>query len=367
MDLMMLNGTMASDAFGNALSVPIERLARHPALPANPRYGLFTGLIDTSPYRKPVKLTIEDEALLLTIESNNKSSGNASGSSLPSKAGVVPGITKRNTGFHETWMRRMSYDEYFGRSSTPSRPSPASSHAKGLTPLRRLPKRPSAAPLKPKASIQRSFMLAGKIPAHPDKRKRHLKVVKTTPLFPDFASLGTEFISMQFDRNMSLTHPERKKDKELYKKAARNMATISLAGEDNNKFLASYTPSDESLRHISDDGTKDESDDSTLVYDWVSEYGIVDPTKYGLTGLRSSADKKRLARTIYALRLFKHSDGRKQIGTLAKVSVSWKLNQRRKPLPQLGKPHLKIEKVPFTKEDKEERQERTLALLTGKQ
>lgn len=368
MDLMMLNGTMAPDAFGKAQSVPIERLARPRALPIDPRYGCFAGLIDTSPYRKPVKLTIEDEALLLTIESESKTGMSATGSTLPSKTGdSTPGVppTRRRLVAPAPWMRRMSYDEYFGRSSPHPRSAPVSALQKGLTPLGRTPTRMKKAPLKPKATIQRSFMLAGKIPPHPDKRKRHLKAVKTIPLFPDFSTLGTEFISMQFDRNMNLTHPARNKDKEVYNKAAMNMATISLAGEDNKKFLASYTPSDAALGQINEGVNEDENDESTLVYEWVSEYGIVDPSKYGLTGLRKDQDK-RFARQIYALRKFTHPDGKRQVATLSKVAVSWRLNQRRKPLPQLGKPHLKIEKVAYTKEDKDERQARTLALFGKK-
>lgn len=360
---------MAPDAFGKALSVPIERLARHRALPADPRYGCFTGLIDTSVYRKPVRLTIDDEALLLTIESESKTTLPTSGSSLPSKPddgtpGSIPS-TRRRLVAPAPWMRRMSYDEYFGRSSAPARSGPAPALSKGLTPLGRTPTRRVATPLKPKATIQRSFMLGGKIPAHPDKRKRHLRAVKTIPLFPDFTTLGTEFICMQFDRNMNLTHPERSKDKKLYNKAAMNMATISVAGEENKKFLASYTPSDATLRQLTEDTNSSNGDESPLVYDWISEYGIVDPSKYGLTGLRTD-DNKRRARTIYALRKFTHPDGKRQVATLGKVEMSWRLNQRRRPMPQLGKPHLKIEKLPVTKEHKEERQERTLALFSKK-
>jgi len=354
MDLMMLNGSMEPDDFAKPLSIPIERLARHESLPADPRFGLCGNLLNHSVYQKPVKMTIEDEALLLNIEAESKTALPSIGSISRSAKGGVSGLPppRRRAIAPAPWMRRMSYDEYFGRSQTQPR-STALLQSNGLTQLKQskgAPKRrATASPMKPKSTLGRTFTLAGKKPVHPDRRKKHLKPISVTPLFPDFSTLGEEFISMQFDRNMHLTHHERRSNPDMYKKAAMNMATISLAGEDDKKFLASYTPSDDAYQQLT--GEKENDDEKPKVYEWVSEYGIVDTGKYGLTGI----NKKGASKHIYAVRKFQSDDGKKSVATLSKVAVSWKLRQRVSSLPKLGKPHLKIEVLPFTKNHKDEK------------
>lgn len=358
MDLMMLNGTMSPDAFANAQSIPIERLARPPALPSDPRYGLCGNLLDPSIYQKPMKLTIDDEALLLNIEVESKTPISIGGSSSRTEKGVDGLPTRRRAVAPAPWMRRMSYDEYFGRQNTqPQQSSVAGPSVNGLVALQGSKPRRTTMPAKPRQTLDRTFLLARKVPVHP--KKRTLKPVKITPLFPDFSTLGEEFISIQFDSNMSTTHREREKDPEMHKKATMHMATISLAGESDKKFLASYTPSNDALEQLTDEN--EDTADKTLVYDWVAEYGIRDPSKFSLTGARKSA-----SRAIYALRKHESADGKKRVATLSRVSVSWKLQPRHNNLPRLGKPNMKVHMVPRTQADEDDKLDRLVALFSRK-
>lgn len=358
MDNMMFTGRLQPDSFAKPISISLERLSLPAILPADPCYGLSANLLDTSQYRSSTKLTLDDEALLLSIESERPTSylTDPSRRSAQKIAGGMP-PARRTPQAPAPWMRRMGYDEYFGRSSSNIRPLSRNINANGPTALSSLkPQMPkSSSMLKPRKTLERSFVLSNKIPKHPTKRLAHLKPVKVTPLFPNFQEFDHEFISIEFDRAAKLTHDNRKSDAILFKKSKKAITTISLAGESDKKYLACYTPSDETLNQLENESGYDDEvgeQNKTLIYEWVHEYGIREASKYGLTGLRKGGISKR-PRTVYAMHSFTSEDGNKRIGFMTRVGVSWKLSQRLGILPKLGKPHLKIESINISKEDED--------------
>lgn len=368
MDNMMLMGRLHPDSFASPISISLERMALPPIVPADPCYGLSANLLDTSQYRTPAKLTLDDEALLLNIESQRPSAylTDPARRSAHKLSGGLP-APRRSLQAPAPWMRRMGYDEYFGRSSSSVRPMSRKVNANGPTALSAL--RPqlikSINNRKAARTIERSFILADKLPRHPGKRSSKLKPVKITPLFLDMQEFGKEYISIEFDRSAKVTHDNRSSDPDLFEKSKRAMATISLAGEDDKKFLACYTPSDETLGEMNNDSDSDMGDEKRkeLVYDWVHEYGIREANKYSLTGMRRGVQKP--PRSVYALREFSGTDGNKRIATLSRVGVSWKLTQRLGTLPQLGKPHLKIDSVQLSQSDEARDLEKGLSSINN--
>ncbi len=363
MDCKMLLGHLSPASFADPIFTALERGARPVAAPGDPNHGLRANLVEPSIYGESPPLSVEDDALLLAIEAERPGASPATQAKLRSaqKGAALP-PPRRAVQAPAPWMRRMSYEEYLGKSTNISRPTNVNINMNGPTALgvmTKSPARKAPSPVPEPASIERSFQLAHKMPKHPDKRKAHMKPTSIVPVFPDFTSIGAEFIAIEFERGAVITHEERMKDPELLDKSTRSMATISLA-EDDKKFLACFTPSDSTLeaqgdnaRNAVDDDEKDDEGEASLMYDWVHEYSIREGGKGQSTPSRHKGVVKP-TRGCFALAEHEGPGGKK-IATLGRIGTNWKLSRRLGTLPRLGKPHLRLNSVSLSKEAEDQK------------
>lgn len=329
MDPKMLLGDLSMSAYSAPHLTPMELDARPLTAPADPLFGLRVDLVDSALYDKP-PLSVADQALLIEIEQDR-----------PTGASVGPSKKQAPAQAPASWMRRMSYDEYTGKSSNSSRPLVNMKVTKdGKTILAKPQAKKVNVASAAAKSIERSFQLANKMPKHPDKRKQHLRPVSVVPVFPDFLSLGTDLIAAEFEKNANITHDSRVKDPELLEKSKEAMATISLA-EDNKKFLACFTPTDEAMESIAEDESEGAgAGEKKLLYDWVQEYAI-----------REGARKKDPSvpqRGCFALSVHAGPGGQR-VATLGRIGTNWKLSRRQGNLPRLGKSRMRLTSTTLSK------------------
>lgn len=376
MDPKMLLGRLSTVSYAEPFLSEMEHDFRPTAVPADPSYGLRANLTTGLPRRSaPHRLSIDDDALLQSVTSARGSSDKHTpdGTGLLRRT-VTPGLPSSARPVQSSivsaapWMRRMGYDEYLTQKTV----RPTSSSAKrGKTPVKSEAELLSDPKFKERRrnQILSTFGGARKKPVYPDMRKGHLTPVRVTPIFPDFASLLSNFIAVEFDHDETLTLESRAKNEDAAaKESIQTMATISVAEPVNvdrdreeppKKFIACYTPTDHTLeqrkRKRSEDGDEAEGSDDNHskrptkfhlledeVYEWFGEYSIREG-KY---------DGGVMSRSCFAANEAVSEDGDKKVVFLTRIGTTWKLARRPvlEHVLRLGKEGLEIKRN-FTSND----------------
>lgn len=376
----MLLGTLSAASYAKPFISELERDFRPVIIPADPSHALRANLVTPSvprPAKSPRhKLNNNDDALLHSVtnsRSGSKSttadgslhrSGNASSLS---GLGVIKPKTQANKVSNAPWMRRMSYDEY-ARSGTSRVPVSAKKNTKTIIQQEKEMLNDPKLKEHRRKQVLSTFPKSRKAPVHPDLRKGHLKPVHIAPVFPDFASLGNDFIAIDFDIDEALTVENRgKEDPAGAEESVRSMATVSLAentarrDEKPKKFIACYTPTDHTLdkrkRKREAEGDDDEEmevkvEDTKMPqqkkkkihfvenesYTWIGEYSIRE-SKFGAENGRMPV----MARSCFAVIEHPAKNGKKPVACFTRINTNWKLSRR--PLHEglrLGKEGLQI-------------------------
>lgn len=341
MDPKMLLGDMSMAAYNAPHLTSLELDARPLTAPGDPLFGLRVDLVGARAPADLPSMSVSDQALLIEIEQDR-----------PAGAGAGPQKRETPAQAPASWMRRMSYDEYTAKSSTAARPL-VNVNTKGKQPLtslssKRTEKKQKLKPAGATAarSVERSFFLANKMPKHPDKRKQNLRPISVVPVFPDFLSAGAELIAAEFEKNASVTHEAREGDEDMLKRSKQALATISLADGDS-KFLACFTPTDETLETIAEDEkVVAPTGEKELMYEWVEEYSIREAAR--------KKDSPTEQRGCFALSVHEGSNG-KRVAILGRVGTNWKLSRRDADLPRLGKSHMRLTSTSLSKEDEDDK------------
>lgn len=351
MDPKMLLGTLSTASYAKAHISTLERNARAVAVPADPSFALRANLVEGSLYSQQANLTVDDDALLLSVVAGRPGHFATPGDGLRRSSQKAVTTNPASASTTAPWMRRMSYDEYSG--STMAK-------RQTLTPLkqdvamRRAQQRQNDPKIKERKqrALMQSFDAARRRPIqHPDLRKSHLKPVSIAPIFPDFANLGEDFIALEFEKDTLLTHSDRvQNDPELAEDAIRTTATISVAeGTSGKKHIACYTPTERTLQKRKrvkedEDGPSPSEKEKKMVrfvkdeeYDWVQEYAIREG-QFGTDGTDGPS------RSCYAVTEYVSEDSQTRIACFSRIATSWKLSRRPGTMPRLGKPSLKMER-----------------------
>lgn len=377
----MLLGRLSTASYAQPFVSEIERDFRPLAVPADPSHGLRANLATGLP-RRPAshRLSIDDDALLQSVTSaRNSSDKHGPDSSGLLRRSAAPGLSSSTRPIQSSivssapWMRRMGYDEYLTQKTV--RPSSSSAN-RAKTPVKSEVELLSDPKFKERRRNQMlaTFGGARKKPTHPDMRKGDLTPVQITPVFPDFASLLKNYISVEFDLDETLTLESRvKEDPAAAKDSVQSMATISVAepvnvdrdrDEPPKKFIACYTPTDHTLEQRkrkrnesdSDEAESSERDDAKKmkktnylkneVYEWFGEYSIREG-KY---------DGGVMSRSCFAANEAVSKDGNKRVAFLTRIGTSWKLARRPvlENTQRLGKEGLEITRI-FVADDADEK------------
>lgn len=381
MDPKMLLGLLSTTPYAEPFVSEVEREFRPIATPADPSHALRANLSSPAVPRPssapPHKLTIDDVALLQSVVNarlagSKMNPGDVPRASASGVSNIVPSAplqTQASNVSNAAWMRRMSYDEYITRSGH---------------------KRSSISAVKPEVLIKKSekdashvlamrekrrkqllatFTLIRKPPTHPDVRMGHLKPISIAPVFLDFASVGKEFVVLDFDKDEQLTLEERvKEEPDWADESVRSMASVSLGDgttprpkEAVKKYIACYTPTDDTLamrKRKGEDAREDTTgeDEDTKVsskvrkrrkihfveneaYEWIGEYVIREGRYIEDSGLQESG-----GRSCFAVSQHVSNDGKQRVASFARIGTSWKLS--RKPVDEstgrLGKEGLRL-------------------------
>lgn len=416
MDMKMLLGQLSSEPFCEPFVSDLEKEFRPVALPSDPSHAIRANLsvpaVARSNNLPAHKLTIDDDALLQSVvnarmagsklSSNTNSdinsssrsgasagnallSGTALGSSSALNMGVggTAGMTlggmnhanamqmQASSVSNAPWMRRMSYDEYAASGTanqkrftdaTILKPKPFINKAE------RNPAHVSALRERRQRQLLASFTLVKQPPVHPDIRMGHLKPTSVIPIFPDFSTLGSQFVLADFDEDEHLTLQSRIRDGSKAEEAVQSMASVLVTDssisnredQSNKKHIACYTPTDSTLEKRArkrDDALHQLEQDEEIeagqlehtkkkihfvedeVYEWMSEYVIresryVENSKLGESGNRS----------CFAVTHYESENGSQKVACFTRVGTKWKLS--RKPVDEstgrLGKEGLKL-------------------------
>lgn len=371
MDPKMLLGRLSTASYAEPFVSEMERDFRPTAVPADPSHGLRANLATGLPRRyAPHRLSIDDDALLQSVTSARSSSDKhtSDGTGLLRRT-VTPGLPPSARPVQSSivssapWMRRMGYDEYLTQKTV--RPSSSSAN-RGNTPVKSEVDFLSDPKFQERRRNQllATFGGARKKPTYPDIRKGHLTPVRISPVYLDFASLLSNFISVEFDLDETLTLESRAKDDPTAaKESIQSMATISVAepvdadrdrDELPKKFIACYTPTDHTLEQrkrkrndAGDSGEVGSEDDDAKrskrthlleneVYQWFGEYSIREG-KY---------DGGVMSRSCFAANEAVSEDGAKKVVFLTRIGTSWKLARRPmlENIQRLGKEGLEIKR-----------------------
>lgn len=381
MDPKMLLGCLSTASYATPVVSALERNARFVPIPADPSFGLRVNLVDTRLYERRAELVVGDDALLQSVVTGRTDpatvAANITGADAQRRGSQKPGAlppARRQAQQTAPWMRRMGYDEYHvgtGYAKAAARAADSAQKPK-LNPKLQNEKRR-------KAMLQ-SFEAAKRRPVHPDRRKAHLRPVSVVPVLPDLFTAGQDFIIMEFERDVVLTHEDRaKEESEATAEARRSTASISLA-DGNKKFLACFTPSDDTLvarkraREVEegDEVSQAESENRPTkfvkeeTYEWVREFAIREGQVGASAGNGLSARKSGApTRSCFALTEHVVDDGDKKLITMSRIETSWKLTRRPTTLPQLGHPLLKLERQETDPDDEVEALELKRSLFAG--
>lgn len=428
MDLKMVLGKLCTDSFSKPFVSDLEKEFRPIAIPSDPSHALRANLSNPA---KPCLsgrkhkngkghvVTIDDDALLQSVINarilgscaNNKlsattsdtigGSGNA-GNGGGGKGSVGSGGTANISGVGKVgvaganglnqiqannvsnapWMRRMSYDEYAYSSTNNNQRSinikQENNVMKNKTPVKDNKE-------KRRKQLLASFTLVKQPPVHPDSvRKGHLKPVSVVPVFPEFKSLGSDLILLDFDNDQPLTAEHRVADlvesggkgKEISRivmESIQSLASVCVADgvpnkndEPSKKVSACYTPTDATLEkrarkrcadEESDAGEEDGKDDAGVRkkkarkicfvdeenYEWIGEYVI----REGMfvEGERLTGGGNR---SCFAVRSHESKDRKQRVACFSRLGTSWKMS--RKPVDEntgrLGKDRLILNRNP---------------------
>lgn len=364
MDPMMLLGQLSTESYARSVYSNIEKDFRAPAIPSNPKYGLRANLVESALYTSPNNLSIDDNALLLSVMAgrpghagpNGSADGGRRGSQ---KLGSLPIPPKPIT--TNPFLRAMSYDEYQGSSSVtrhmPSTKEDEEKAAKLASDMRNDPKVRE----RRRRAMLHSFEAARRRPTHPDKRKAHLKPVHIAPVLPDFGVLGEQFIVVEVDKDEMLTHPKRVQEyADVADESERTLTAVPVGKKDpsGKKFIACYTPNERTLARRKrlreeEDGPMNTDRDPKKIhfaeeetYDWIAEYTIRE-TKIGDGGANGGAP----ARSTFAAAEYVGKDPNARVVLFSRIGASWKLSKRPGTLEKLGKPGLKLTRDMYSQGD----------------
>lgn len=364
MDPKMLLGRLSTESYARPVYSSIEKDFRAPAIPSDPKYGLRVNLVESSLYTSPNELSIDDNALLLSVMTGRPGhagpkAGPEGGRRGSQNVGSLPPPPKPIT--TNPFLRAMSYDEYQISSSVNRHMSNAKEDeekaAKLASDMRNDPKVRD----RRRRAMLHSFEAARRLPTHPDKRKAHLKPVHIAPVLPDFGVLGEQFIAVEVDKDEMLTHPKRAQEEaEAADESERTLTAVPVGKKDpsGKKFFACYTPNERTLarrkrlREEEDGPTNTDRDPKKIhfadeeTYDWIAEYTIRE-TKIG----NGEANGGAPARSCFAAAEYVGKDPSARVVLFSRIGASWKLSKRPGTLEKLGKPGLKLTRDMYSQGD----------------
>lgn len=375
MDPKMLLGTLSTASYAKPVITALERDFRPPAIPADPTHGLHANLIESSLYTEPVNLSVDDDALLLSVMAGRPGYTGAKPSADGRRRGLNKDSVSRPTANSTTpWMRRMAYDEYLGGSGTVSRRKPSiKEQEEAAVKLVNDRKNDPKMVQRRRREMLQSFDIARNNPIHPSKSV--LRPVHVAPIFPDFFLFGQNLVTLEFDKDEALAPTERtKNDPEDAAESVRSLATLRVEtpadAKNGKKVLACYTPNDETLRkrkrlrdeddkNFSRDGKKRHFADQEL-YEWIGEYQIRERDLGS-----NKVDTDLPTRSCFMLSEYGESDSR--IALLSRVGSTWKLSKRPVKDIHFGKPDLKIERVSSISPNKKDVEQMVCGVSKSKQ
>lgn len=416
MDMKMLLGQLSSEPFCEPFVSDLEKEFRPVAIPSDPSHAIRANLsipaVARSKNLPAHKLTIDDDALLQSVvnarmagsklSSNTNSdmnpssrSGASTGSALLSgtsiasssalgmgaggAAGMALGGMNHANGMqmqassvsNAPWMRRMSYDEYAASGTANQKRFSDAAILKPkpfINKAGRNPAHVSALRERRQKQLLTSFTLVKQPPVHPDIRKGHLKPTSVVPVFPDFSTLGSQFVLADFDEDEHLTLESRMRDGSKADEAIQSLASVSVTDssvlnrdeQSKKKYIACYTPTDSTLEKRArkrDDALHQLEQDEEIeaaqlehtkkkihyvedeVYEWMSEYVIRESRYVENSKLSESGN-----RSCFAVTHYESENGSQKVACFTRVGTKWKLS--RKPVDEitgrLGKEGLKL-------------------------
>eukprot|EP00177_Eucheuma_denticulatum_P001998 GFKZ01003564.1.p1 GENE.GFKZ01003564.1~~GFKZ01003564.1.p1 ORF type:complete len:452 (+),score=60.91 GFKZ01003564.1:138-1493(+) len=356
MDLKMLLGRLSTTSYARPDVSQLEKDFRPPANPAGPSHGLRPNLVESSIYKQPVDLSVDDDALLLSVMSGRPGHPTAKlaeiGRRGAQNVGAMPPPSRVVPLSSAPWMRRMSYDEYRGGSTSVSRHKVTIKDevdaAKKIAYDRK--NDPKVRERRRRAMLQ-SFDAACKIPIHPDRRKSNLKPVQITPVFPDFSELRQKFIVLEFDREDLLkTEGSPRNGSEEIDEGLRTMAAMIVGkGSRVTQSIACYKPS-EGTKEKRKRKREEEGDDEDIP-EHAKRIRFVEDEVYGKSGeytirighYGSEVEDGEPTRSCFALADYVSEDSETRVALLSRVLTGWKLSKKPdNPESQLGLDYIGI-------------------------
>lgn len=370
MDPKMLLGQLSTTSYSKPYISSLEKEFRAPAIPADPTHGLHANLVESTLYTRPANLSVDDDALLLSVMSGRPGYTGPKGSPDGSRRASLKAANGRPAPTTTTpWMRRMGYDEYLGGSSAMQRRKLlVKDHQAAAEKLANERKNDPKMIQRRRRQMLQSFELARRQPVHPDRRKAHLKPVNIAPILPDFSRLGQNFVVLEFDKDEHLTVRERQQnDTDAADESVRSLASLLVRNpkypNDARKLIACYTPSDETLtkrkrrREENDGPTADEKERKKVhfvqeeMYEWIGEFSVRERQ------LGSSGGKGVPSRSSYAVTEYTREDSKSRVAMLSRIPTIWQLSRRPGLDEHFGKPDLKIRRDGTQPTDDEDNQD----------
>lgn len=381
-DLKMLRGKLEVSPDVAVQMSKLEYNAKKVAVPLHPSFGLNVDLAMQTQYspRASTELLPDDQVLLSLIEPRSASieesplsniassslkgpSGNAypsGGQSIGAERVAPPRPSRPKQPVTFPWMRRMSYDEYrSGTSISDARrsmpvpiPSADAVDRKELwTKSRR------------KGAIESFQSVQSPSITHPDKAKSHLKVVRNIPVYRDLDDANVELISMQFDQfalfeQVTRFHGQKDKAETAFQSAV----TISIADDENRKYLSCYLPGGTAPGVGSNEDRND-------WYERIREFAMRDSARSqpgSKASQAKSAGQSRRVKRSFVLTVV-GDDDESNVALLSEIPSAFLLAPRPGVLPALSKPALELTREADTPAAKRQRLETVVdTLLTSR-